>query len=212
MCTEQCPVPNLGYYSDVLHPNRANVKKDELRSKLSELYKASKDQVSVFGFRTQFGGGKSTGFALIYDSVEALKKFEPHYRLVRIGQATKIEKASRQQRTSWQIQDHFFEQRRRANICVSLCRQTAQEQVEDVAWNSEGQRREEVEERQVKDYGLCWVVWGCGRNMWVASCIYKWQQVNSMSRRRRRDACIVAYWLILFRIQKQTLEIKTSFF
>ena len=54
----------------------------------------------MFGFRTQFGGGKSTGFALIYDSVDALKKFEPHYRLVRIGQATKIEKPSRQQRES----------------------------------------------------------------------------------------------------------------
>ncbi|KAI9873658.1 MAG: hypothetical protein M1830_010741 [Pleopsidium flavum] len=83
---------------DVLHPNRANVSKDELRSKLSELYKENKDQVMVFGFRTQYGGGKSTGFALIYDSHEALKKFEPHYRLVRIGAASKIEKASRQQR------------------------------------------------------------------------------------------------------------------
>ncbi|MCJ1476460.1 hypothetical protein MMC13_005126 [Lambiella insularis] len=83
---------------DVLHPSRANVSKDELRSKLAELYKTSKDQISVFGFRTQFGGGKSTGFALIYDSVQAMKNFEPHYRLVRIGAATKIEKASRQQR------------------------------------------------------------------------------------------------------------------
>ena len=35
----------------------------------------------------------------IYDSPEALKKFEPHYRQVRYGLATKIEKASRQQRT-----------------------------------------------------------------------------------------------------------------
>ncbi len=83
--------------SDVLHPSRPNVSKDELRSKLAELYKASKDTVSVFGFRTQFGGGKSTGFALIYDSNEVMKKFEPHYRLVRYGQATKVEKASRQQ-------------------------------------------------------------------------------------------------------------------
>jgi hypothetical protein len=55
--------------------------------------------VQVFGFRTQYGGGKSTGFALIYDSHEALKKFEPYYRLVRIGAAAKIEKPSRQQRT-----------------------------------------------------------------------------------------------------------------
>ncbi|MCJ1425885.1 ribosomal protein S24A [Sticta canariensis] len=83
---------------DVLHPNRANVSKDELRQKLAELYKANKDQVSCFGFRTQYGGGKSTGFALVYDSHEVLKKFEPHYRLVRYGIATKIEKASRQQR------------------------------------------------------------------------------------------------------------------
>ena len=87
------------FYSDVLHPNRANVSKDELRQKLAELYKANKDQVSCFGFRTQYGGGKSTGFALIYESHEAMKKFEPHYRLVRYGAATKIEKASRQQRT-----------------------------------------------------------------------------------------------------------------
>ncbi|PQE21069.1 ribosomal S24e protein [Rutstroemia sp. NJR-2017a WRK4] len=83
---------------DILHPNRANISKDELREKLAGLYKASKDQVNVFGLQTQFGGGKTTGFALIYDSPEALKKFEPHYRLVRVGFASKIEKPSRQQR------------------------------------------------------------------------------------------------------------------
>ena len=96
------PLANLLFSkSDVLHPNRANVSKDELRVKLAELYKANKDQVSCFGFRTQYGGGKSTGFALIYDSHEALKKFEPHYRLVRYGVASKIEKPSRQQRRCW---------------------------------------------------------------------------------------------------------------
>ncbi|CAH6722149.1 40S ribosomal protein S24-B [[Candida] jaroonii] len=83
---------------DVLHPNRANVSKDELRAKLSEIYKSDKDAVSVFGFRTQFGGGKSTGFGLIYESVADAKKFEPNYRLVRYGLADKVEKPSRQQR------------------------------------------------------------------------------------------------------------------
>ena len=96
------PSPELSltihHDSDVLHPNRANVSKDDLRDKLAQVYKSNKDQVSVFGLRTQFGGGKTTGFALIYDSTEAMKKFEPHYRLVRIGAANKIEKASRQQR------------------------------------------------------------------------------------------------------------------
>ncbi|KAK4935178.1 hypothetical protein LTR66_015490 [Elasticomyces elasticus] len=83
---------------DVLHPNRANVSKNDLRAKLAEVYKSNADQINVFGMRTQYGGGKTTGFALIYDSVEAMKKFEPRYRLIRVGQATKIEKASRQQR------------------------------------------------------------------------------------------------------------------
>merc|ERR1711977_539354 len=83
---------------DILHPNRANISKEELREKLGGLYKAQKDQISVFGLRTQFGGGKTTGFALVYDSPEAMKKFEPQYRLVRVGLATKAERASRQQR------------------------------------------------------------------------------------------------------------------
>ncbi|ODV63663.1 40S ribosomal protein eS24 [Ascoidea rubescens DSM 1968] len=83
---------------DVLHPNRPNVSKDELREKLAATYKADKDAVSVFGFRTQYGGGKSTGFGLVYSSVAAAKKFEPAYRLIRYGLATKVEKPSRQQR------------------------------------------------------------------------------------------------------------------
>lgn len=41
----------------------------ELRVKLAELYKSGKDAVSVFGFKTQFGGGKSTGFALVWHHV-----------------------------------------------------------------------------------------------------------------------------------------------
>ncbi|KAL9932578.1 hypothetical protein V8E36_008695 [Tilletia maclaganii] len=82
---------------DVIHPARANVSKDELREKLAAMYKSDKEQVVVFGMRTAFGGGRSTGFALIYDSKDAMK-FEPRYRLVRLGQATKVEKPSRKLR------------------------------------------------------------------------------------------------------------------
>ena len=42
--------------------------------------------IFVFGMKTQFGGGKSTGFGLIYDNLEAAKSFEPKYRLVRVRQ------------------------------------------------------------------------------------------------------------------------------
>lgn len=48
------------------------------------MYKANKEQVVVFGMRTKFGGGRSTGFALIYDSRESMN-FEPKHRLVRVS-------------------------------------------------------------------------------------------------------------------------------
>merc|ERR1711998_713839 len=71
---------------DVLHPGRANVGKSELKEKLMSMYKVSDENlISLFHFRTQFGGGKSTGFGLIYDSLDAFKKFEPEYRQVRNG-------------------------------------------------------------------------------------------------------------------------------
>lgn len=82
---------------DVLHPGSPNVSKADLCAKLATLYNAPKENVVTFGFRTAFGGGKSTGFALIYDSQEAALKFEPKYRLVRQG-AAKVEKAARKQR------------------------------------------------------------------------------------------------------------------
>ncbi|KAI5073183.1 hypothetical protein GOP47_0011196 [Adiantum capillus-veneris] len=82
---------------DVLHPGRPNVSKAELKEKLAKLYEVRDPQsVFVYGFRTQFGGGKSTGFGLIYDNVEAAKKYEPKYRLIRNGLATKVEKSRKQ--------------------------------------------------------------------------------------------------------------------
>ncbi|KAJ1816329.1 hypothetical protein LPJ56_001454, partial [Coemansia sp. RSA 2599] len=74
---------------DVIHPGLANVSKDDIREKLSKLYKADKEAIFPFGFRTQFGGGRSTGFVLIYDSFEAAQKFEPKFRLMRHGFGTK---------------------------------------------------------------------------------------------------------------------------
>jgi len=70
---------------DVLHPGLASVSKKEIREKLAQMYKTTPDVVFVFGFRTNFGGGKSTGFALIYDTLDYAKKFEPKHRLGRHG-------------------------------------------------------------------------------------------------------------------------------
>merc|ERR1712139_130247 len=58
---------------DVLHPNRPNVSKEELKSKIKDMYKANDDlSVVLFGFRTKFGGGRSTGFCLIYDNAATI--------------------------------------------------------------------------------------------------------------------------------------------
>ncbi len=130
---------DLGISSDILHPGRANISKEDLREKLGGLYKANKEQVSVFGLRTQFGGGKTTGFALIYDSPEAMKKFEPQYRLVRVGLATKPERASRQQRTCTYQKDDLPGPRESTLTFLSHSRQAAQEPTEDSAGYRKGQ-------------------------------------------------------------------------
>lgn len=70
---------------DVLHPSRPNVSKGELSEKLAAMYKTDKERVVTFGFRTHFGGGRSTGFALIYDDEVSQKRFEPRHRLVRVS-------------------------------------------------------------------------------------------------------------------------------
>ena len=45
--------------------------KAELKEKLGRMYKVKDpNSIFVFKFRTHFGGGKSNGFGLIYDSVD----------------------------------------------------------------------------------------------------------------------------------------------
>ncbi|OBZ79311.1 40S ribosomal protein S24-B [Grifola frondosa] len=83
---------------DVLHPSRANVSKAELSEKLAAIYKADKARVITFGFKTHFGGGRSTGFALIYDDEASQRKFEPKYRLIRAGMMTAPPKTNRKLR------------------------------------------------------------------------------------------------------------------
>uniref|UniRef100_A0A2K5N6T6 40S ribosomal protein S24 n=1 Tax=Cercocebus atys TaxID=9531 RepID=A0A2K5N6T6_CERAT len=67
---------------DVLHPGKATT---------------TPDVIFVFGFRTHFGGGKTTGFGMIYDSLDYAKKKEPKHRLARHGLYEK-KKTSRKQR------------------------------------------------------------------------------------------------------------------
>jgi small subunit ribosomal protein S24e len=82
---------------DILHPGRKSLSKNEVKDKLTKMFKkTTSETVFVMNFETKFGGGKSTGFGLVYDTIEDAKKFEPKYRLIRNGLATKVEKSRKQ--------------------------------------------------------------------------------------------------------------------
>ncbi|KAL9250349.1 Small ribosomal subunit protein eS24y-like protein [Drosera capensis] len=58
--------------------------------------KAIRDRCASPWLPKYLQGGKSTGFGLIYDSVDSAKKYEPKYRLFRDGLDTKVEKSRKQ--------------------------------------------------------------------------------------------------------------------
>ncbi|XP_054574606.1 40S ribosomal protein S24-like [Eptesicus fuscus] len=66
---------------NILHPGKAAVPQTEIRGKLTKMSKTTPDVIFVFGFRTHFGGGMTTGCGRIYDSLDYAKKNEPTHRL-----------------------------------------------------------------------------------------------------------------------------------
>merc|ERR1711908_102757 len=72
---------------DVHHPGLATPDKEKLNEMIAEYlskakgHKADKEATVIFGMKTKFGGGRSSCFALVYDSVVAAKKYEPKHRL-----------------------------------------------------------------------------------------------------------------------------------
>nr|ACU15856.1 unknown [Glycine max] len=56
-----------------------------MKEKLGRMYDMKDTKiVFVFKFQPHFGGGKSIGFGLVYDSVENAKKYEPKYRFIKV--------------------------------------------------------------------------------------------------------------------------------
>mmetsp|Transcript_22231 Transcript_22231/g.43682 ORF Transcript_22231/g.43682 Transcript_22231/m.43682 type:complete len:138 (-) Transcript_22231:663-1076(-) len=81
---------------DVLHPGRACVSKAELKEKIAKMFKVKDaDSVVLFNFKYAFGGGKSTGFCCIYNTVEDAKKLHAKHILVRLGLVEKTDKKGR---------------------------------------------------------------------------------------------------------------------
>lgn len=70
---------------DVYHEGKPNVSQKELKDLISAKYKFDVKNIVLFGFKTAFGGNRSTGFCLAYDNQQYLVKYEPNYRLRREG-------------------------------------------------------------------------------------------------------------------------------
>jgi small subunit ribosomal protein S24e len=68
----------------MIHPDMANVSKAAIKTKLSTMLKAKDEAIAIFGLKTKFGGGRSTGFALVYDNVDLRKKYDTKKMLKRV--------------------------------------------------------------------------------------------------------------------------------
>ena len=62
------------------------------------MYKITPTVIFVFGLGTRLGGGKTTGFGRIYDSLDDAKKNEPKHRLARQGLYEKKKTSRKQQK------------------------------------------------------------------------------------------------------------------
>ncbi len=63
----------------------SSVSKADIKTKLAQTLKSKEENISIFGLKTKFGGGRSTGFALIYDSADARKKYDSKKMLRRVS-------------------------------------------------------------------------------------------------------------------------------
>ena len=59
---------------ELIHPDQGSVSKAAIKAKLAVMFKNKEESIAVFGLKAKFGGGRSTGFALVYDSLDARKK------------------------------------------------------------------------------------------------------------------------------------------
>lgn len=78
MARKQCQI-------EVVHPELGGVSKAQLVEKLAKQFKVKEDQVTVYGVKAAFGGCRSSGFALIYDSHDLLKKYDSKKQLRKVS-------------------------------------------------------------------------------------------------------------------------------
>ena len=61
---------------EMIHPDEPNVSKAAIKEKLAGIFKSKSESIAIFGLSTKFGGGRSSGFALVYDSLDLRKQYD----------------------------------------------------------------------------------------------------------------------------------------
>lgn len=74
------------------HDGEATPTRDAIRTALATAMAVQKDRVVVSDMESKYGLGASDGYAKVYTSVDAAKKNEKEYLLIRNGLAQKPEK------------------------------------------------------------------------------------------------------------------------
>ena len=73
----------------VLHPGRPPC--TEVGEKLARMYKTTPNVIVYFGLRTQFDGGKTIGFDLVFDTLENARRFKSKCTLYRPDRQSLLE-------------------------------------------------------------------------------------------------------------------------
>ncbi len=80
---------------DVYSPDFSSVSKKEVNDVVAKKFKVPVENVVIFGLKYKFGGGRATGFGLIYENKDSLIKFEPKHRLIKSKLIVKKESKGR---------------------------------------------------------------------------------------------------------------------
>merc|ERR1719223_580434 len=82
----------------MIHPESGSISKEQIKEKVAQMFKSKPECISVFGLGSKFGGGRSTGFAFIYNSLDDRKKYDTKTSLLREKYITKGSKTRKQKK------------------------------------------------------------------------------------------------------------------
>lgn len=66
------------------------MKKSDIRAKLGKVLKVKDECITIYGMKAAFGGGRTSAFALVYDSLDDKKKYDSKCALKRVSQTFKL--------------------------------------------------------------------------------------------------------------------------